>query len=68
LYPNEWRKYPELNFFQPVYPGGTLIPMAKDKPIRLRYRLWIHRNGADEQALALQWDAYNLPSPTPEKK
>jgi len=42
--------------------------MPKDKPMRLHYRLWIHRNGADEQALALQWDAYNLPSPAPEKK
>ena len=59
LYPNEWRKYPELNFFQPVYPGGQLIPMPKDKPIRLRYRLWIHHGGADDKALAAQWDLYN---------
>jgi len=59
LYPQEWRKYPELNFFQPIYPGGRLIPMSKDKPILLRYRLWIHPGGMDEKALAMQWDAYN---------
>jgi hypothetical protein len=59
FYPNEWREYPGLNFFQPVYPGGTLIPMPKDIPIRLRYRLWIHRGGADDKALAAQWDIYN---------
>jgi hypothetical protein len=57
-YPQEWREYPQLNFFQPIYPGGQLIPMAKDAPVRLRYRLWIHRGGADEAALTAAWDAY----------
>jgi hypothetical protein len=59
LYPSEWRKYPELNFFQPAYPGGKLIPMLKDKTITLRYRLWIHHGAAGEQTLADQWDTYN---------
>lgn len=62
LYPNEWRKYPELNFFQPIYPGGKPIPMSKTDPIRLCYRLWIHRGGTDEGLLTRQWDAYNAPS------
>jgi hypothetical protein len=48
-----------LNFFQPLYPGGKLIPMPKDAPVLLRYRLWIHRGGADEKVLTNQWDAYN---------
>lgn len=60
LYPHEWREYPALNFFQPVYPGGKLIPMRKDVPVSLRYRLWIHRGGADAQSLAAQWNIYNV--------
>ena len=59
LFPHEWRKYPELNFFQPIYPGGKLILLPKDKPVSLRYRLWIHSGGADEKTLAAQWDNYN---------
>lgn len=58
-FPHEWRKYDELNFFQPIYPGGTLIPMTKDTPVRLRYRIWIHPGGADEKILRDQWDLYN---------
>lgn len=59
LYPHEWRKYPHLNFFQPLYPGGKLIPMPKDTPTTLCYRLWIHDGGADETALSEQCDLYN---------
>jgi hypothetical protein len=57
--PQEWREYPQLNFFQPVYPGGKLVPMPKDKPIVLHYRLWIHPGGANDKALAAQWNLYN---------
>jgi hypothetical protein len=59
MFPQEWRKYPDLNFFQPLYPGGKLIPMPKDTPVTLHYRLWIHPGGADDKALATQWDQYN---------
>ena len=58
-YPQEWREYPQLNFFQPIYPGGKLIPMKKEEPVMLQYRLWIHDSEADEIALAKQWDSYN---------
>lgn len=61
-YPQEWRQYPELNFFQPIYPGGTPIPLSKSEPVRLRYRLWIHRGGANESTLDEQWNAYNAVS------
>lgn len=61
-YPQEWREYPQLHFFQPIYPGGAPIPLSKNAPARLRYRLWIHRGGADEPALTKQWDAYNAAS------
>ncbi len=59
LYPQEWRQYPNLNFFQPIYPGGSPIPLLKEPPLALHYRLWIHRGGADAEALAQQWDRYN---------
>lgn len=59
-YPGEWREYPPLNFFQPVYPGGALIPMPKGQPITLKYRLWIHSGPVDEPALAAAWDKYSL--------
>lgn len=58
-YPQEWREYPQLNFFQPVYPGGKLIPMKKEEPVTLHYRLWVHDGDIDKAALAEQWDAYN---------
>ena len=32
LHPQEWRKYPELNFFQPIYPGGKLLPYRQRTP------------------------------------
>jgi len=57
-YPSEWREYPSLNFFQPAFPGGALIPMPKDETITLNYRVWIHRDAPDETALARQWDIY----------
>ncbi len=59
MYPQEWREYPQLNFFQPLYPGGRLIPMLKGKPVELHYRLWMHSGGAGADTLAVQWDKYN---------
>ena len=61
MYPQGWRKYDSLNFFQPLYPGAALIPMPKGETITLRYRLWIHPGGADEQRMADAWTAYNRP-------
>ena len=59
LYPQEWREYARLNFFQPLYPGGELIAMPKDETITLRYRLWVHRGPANEANLNALWDDYN---------
>ena len=58
-YPQPWREYPNLNFFQPIYPGGTLVPLKPGEPVDLRYRLWIHRGRADPQALHAAWDDYH---------
>jgi hypothetical protein len=59
LYPGEWKKYPELNFFQPAYPGGKLVPMTKGQAITLHYRLCVHAGALDEPALARLWDDYH---------
>lgn len=61
LYPSDWLQYPALNFFQPAFPGGKLIPMPKDQPIVLRYRLWVHGEAPDATCLSDLWTAYNLP-------
>lgn len=58
-YPSEWLQYPPLNFFQPAYPGGRLIPMPKGETITLRYRLWIHEGVPTEDQLAKRWAVYN---------
>jgi len=58
-YPNEWREYPQLNYFQPIYPGGKLIPMPKSKTITLKYGLWIHAGAADAEMLSEMWRLYN---------
>ena len=64
MYPQDWRKYDSLNFFQPLYPGGELIAMPKGEAVTLRYRLWIHPGRADEQRMADAWAAYNRPHET----
>lgn len=61
-YPHPWREYPSLNFFQPIYPGGALIPMPKVRSIALRYRLWVHRGAPSEEDMAALWDACNPPA------
>ncbi len=57
-YPSEWREYPPLNFFQPAYPGGELIPMPQGETITLRYRIVVHRGELTDAELAALWDAY----------
>lgn len=66
MYPQEWREYPDLNFFQPIYPGGQLVPMTKGLGITLRYRLWIHPGALSEEDLANAWSTYNGASSTGE--
>lgn len=58
-YPHEWRHYPGLNYWQPIYPGGELIEMPAGRGIRLRYRLWVHGDDATAEELAAHWSAYN---------
>ena len=60
LYPQNWRKYPELNFFQPLYPDSVLTPMPKGQMIVLKYRLWIHRDKATTARLDDIFSSYNF--------
>ncbi len=42
-YPGDWIDYPELNWLQPTFPAPqTRFELRKDRPLTLRYRLWIH--------------------------
>ncbi|HUT25923.1 MAG TPA: DUF6807 family protein [Sumerlaeia bacterium] len=59
LYPSEWLQYPNLNYFQPAYPGGKPIAMPKGETITLRYRLWIHSGELSEEELSDLWTTYN---------
>ncbi len=61
LYPNAWRKYPNLNFFMPTYPGPRDVPLPKDQAVELHHRLWIHAGDADAAMLADQCAAYAKP-------
>jgi len=55
--PPEWitRFYGPIN---PTYPGLDMLDIPPDKPMRLKYRIWIHRGDAAEGAVEPQYRAY----------
>ena len=59
-YPGDWVKYPDLNWFQPTFPAsGTRHVISKANPLKLRFRLWIHRGPAEAEAQYRdQWQAF----------
>lgn len=63
-YPGDWVKFPNLGWLQPTFPAsGDKFPLAKDKPLLLKYRLWVQPgSGACDEDLAKAWDAYNKPT------
>ncbi|MCX7826151.1 MAG: PmoA family protein, partial [Verrucomicrobiae bacterium] len=61
-YPSEHRLYPKLNCVMPAFPGEKEVPLARDKPLVLKHRLWIHAGAADEQTLAGAWAAWAMPA------
>lgn len=63
-YPGDWVKFPNLGWLQPTFPAsGQKFPLSKDKPLMLRYRLWVQPGrGAGDKDLAKAWDAYNKPA------
>lgn len=41
-YPGDWVQFPSINWFQPTFPtAGARYPLSQDKPLVLRYRLWV---------------------------
>ncbi|RMF98839.1 MAG: hypothetical protein D6741_09120 [Planctomycetota bacterium] len=41
-YPNPWYEYPNLNCVMPSWPEEREVAVPRDKPIVLRYRMWVH--------------------------
>jgi len=42
-YPGNWVDYPDLNWLQPTFPAsGARYVLNPDKPLTLKFRLWIH--------------------------
>jgi hypothetical protein len=59
-YPGDWVQYPEISWVQPTFPAvGTRYTMTKDRPLELRYRLWIHEAKLGPEALSDLWATYN---------
>jgi hypothetical protein len=57
-YPAEWI----TRFYGPIgvsYPGLPMVEVSRTEPLRLRYRIWIHRGDATEGLVAEQFRAYN---------
>jgi hypothetical protein len=66
-YPGDWVKFPELNWFQPTFPAaGFRHVIARDKPLLLCYRLWIHRGApASEDRCRALWQAFHQTAQSP---
>ena len=59
-YPGDWVQYPEISWVQPTFPAaGTHYTIRKDRPLKLRYRLWIHEGKLGPETLKDLWDAYS---------
>lgn len=45
-YPGDWVQYPDLSWVQPTFPSaGKRHPLPPNRPLVLRYRLWLHPGG-----------------------
>jgi hypothetical protein len=58
-YPGDWVQYPNLSWVQPTFPAAnTRYTITKDRPLVLRYRLWIHHGKQTPETIHGWWDAY----------
>ena len=64
-YPAEWIEYPELFWIQPAFPGQELFSLPKERPVELRFRLWIHPGEAGSEVCGQLWTSYNRPPSHP---
>lgn len=55
--PPDWitRSYGFLNV---SYPGLQMLDLPNGQPLRLRYRLWVHRNGTEQGGVEAQYRAF----------
>jgi hypothetical protein len=58
LYPSELKEYPELNYVMPAFPGEREVPLARDRALVLKHRVWVHPGMAPAEGLARAWAAY----------
>jgi hypothetical protein len=55
-YPGDWVQYPNLSWIQPTFPAsGTRWAITKDRPLELRFRLWIHPRRPETELLRKLW-------------
>jgi len=66
-YPGDWIQYPEISWVQPTFPAAnTRYAIAKDRPLELRYRIWISAGKKGPEAIRDLWDAFaKEPRPVP---
>ncbi|MDR2756918.1 MAG: PmoA family protein [Planctomycetaceae bacterium] len=58
-YSGELIQYPNLNWFQPTFPkSGTRYSLKKDKPLTLRYQLWLHNAADNDNAKKEAWQIF----------
>jgi hypothetical protein len=63
-YPQRWILRRKGSAQNPVYPGRDPVPLSREKPLVLRYRLIIHRGGVNDVNLdKLQAEYNNMPDP-----
>jgi hypothetical protein len=57
--PGDWVQYPNLNWLQPTFPAkGTAHTLTSDKPLVLKYRLWVFAGAPVESELAKRWSEF----------
>jgi hypothetical protein len=63
-YPGQWIEYPYLPWLQPTFPTAmTRYVLKKGHPLKLQYRLWIHRGDKlPDDMYGRQWRAYQQAS------
>jgi hypothetical protein len=58
-YPGDWVQFPNIFWVQPTFPAsGTRYTITKDRPLELRYRLWIHEGKLESESLQSLWSTY----------
>ena len=58
-YPGDWVQFPNIFWVQPTFPAsGTRYTLAKDRPLEVRYQLWIHDSKLEPGAIQDLWKDY----------